>query len=361
MKKIGIIISIFIAIVIFCSCTKQITSYVPVGAPFPYPTAYNFSNVNDSIQKKVLLNIDSLIATVDQGNTSNVVDTGKLKGIFTNTSLGYSLGSLCTPVAQTDLLNYFDSVGVFSHSTVIGNNGVTGVVTSPSVGSYLQSDSGFAYSEIIRASIMEGLIAYQIETIHLGGDSINNSLLITIPILQRNWDAGFGYFDVPIDYPTNTAGANYWGATASALSAALGADTIIMDNFLIGRAAINNDHILTSGNVVNVTDYSAIADANNIIAAMDNLLAGAAIHALNQAKISDSLSDDVAARFYLSTSWGFIHSLNYNASPARQNVATQPILAAYGTNLYRFNFAYRNVDSLRTVIGNMYGFLNTNF
>ncbi|HMG82282.1 MAG TPA: DUF4856 domain-containing protein [Ferruginibacter sp.] len=364
MKKISIVFSVLL-IAIFCwSCTKQVTSFVPVATPFYYPGNYNFTNVNDSNQKKVLLQIDSLMAAINAGNTQGVpVDTTNLKRIFNSTSaVGYSLASLSIPAAQTDILNYFDSIGLFSHSVVNGSDGTAGVGASTLQAgvSYLQSDSGYVYSQISNAVLMEGLIAYQMETNYLY-DSVNTSIDTTI--MQRTWDAAFGYFGVPINFPTDTTGSKYWGQYATTLSTPLGLDNTIMTNFLIGRAAINNNYIIASSFVPNTTSYAAISDADNIIAAMDKLAGGAAIYELGQAQTNDSLHDDVVARAHLSASWGFIHSLNYNISKARTNNTAQinAILAAYGTDLYRFNYSYHNVDSIKTVIGNMYGFTNTNF
>jgi hypothetical protein len=132
-----------------------------------------------------------------------------------------------------------------------------------------------------------------------------------------------------------------------------------MNNFLIGRAAIDNGFLLAPSAIPANADYYAINDAATIINAFDELVVGAAIHELSEAQL-DSSSDPVLARAHLSSSWGFIRSLNYNASPVRSNNAAQinSILAAYGTDLYNFP---KNVDSIKTVIGNAYGFINTNF
>jgi hypothetical protein len=375
MKKISVAFIVFIATLFCWSCTKQVTSYVPVGTPFPYPSAYYFQGVNYADQHKIIAMTDEIMAKIDKGNTQGVVvDSAMLRAMFNNTgnnfdsadlnTSGLNLASLCVPgsTVQSDILSYMDSVGAFSHSVVPGARTVPGVgnsTTEPGV-SFLQGGDGFVYRELVKASIMEGILAYQIETIHLK-DSINT--LMSIPSMQTNWDAAFGYFDVPIDFPTDTTGSNYWGRYSKNLSAALGLDTIIMNNFLIGRAAINNNFILASNVIPTTVDYAAIADANNIIAAFDKLVIGAAIHDLTQAQLKDSVGDPVVARAYLSSSWGFIHSLNYNASLARTNNATtiNSILAAYGTNLYDFSYTYQHVDSIKAVIGSLGGITNTAF
>jgi hypothetical protein len=132
-----------------------------------------------------------------------------------------------------------------------------------------------------------------------------------------------------------------------------------MNNFLIGRAAIDNGFLLAPSAIPANANYYAIQDANTIVNAFDELIIGAAIHELSEAQL-DSSSDPVSARAHLSSSWGFIRSLDYNASPNRSNNSTQinSILAAFGTDLYKFP---KNVDSIKTVIGNTYGFLSTNF
>jgi hypothetical protein len=363
MKK-TIIAGVIFFTAFFCwSCTKQITSYVPQPTPFAYPSTYTFPNVNYTNQQKILTNVDSLMAVIDQGNTEGTpIDTASLGKIFNNYigNLGFSLSSLCIDSAAILIPTYFDSVGADSHSIVPGSDGVPGVGTSTQNSSvtYLQSGNGFVYRELVKTSLMEGLLAYRLENIlH---DSIYNTTFTAN--LQANWDSAFGYFAVPIGFPVDT-GAKYWGRYAKNLSAALGLDTVIMNNFLIGRAAIDNGFILAPNAIPANADYYAIADASTIINAFDELVVGAAIHDLGQAKLSDSLSDPVVARAYLSSSWGFLHSLNYNVSPVRTNNVAQinSVLAAYGSDLYQFNFSYNNVDSIKTVIGNIYGFVNTNF
>jgi len=359
MKKTIIAGAIFFAAFFCWSCTKQITSYIPQPTPFAYPSTYNFPHVNYVTQQNILSQVDKLMAAIDQGNTQGTpVDSGNLRTIFTDTSgLGLSLSSLCVDSAAIVIPNYFISIGADSHSTVPGSDGVAGVGASTQnpAKTYLQSSNGFVYRELVKTSIMEGLLAYQLENrLH---DSIYNTLLTAN--LQGNWDASFGYFDVPVGFPVDTVGAKYWGRYAKNLSASLGLDTVIMNNFLIGRAAIDNGFLLAPSAIPANANYYAIQDANTIVNAFDELIIGAAIHELSEAQL-DSSSDPVSARAHLSSSWGFIRSLDYNASPNRSNNSTQinSILAAFGTDLYKFP---KNVDSIKTVIGNTYGFLSTNF
>ncbi|HTC00645.1 MAG TPA: DUF4856 domain-containing protein [Ferruginibacter sp.] len=361
MKKIIIAGIIFFAAFFCWSCTKQITSYVPQPTPFAYPSTYTFSNVNYTNQRAILATIDTLMATIDQGNTQNtVVDSVALRNIFNGTTTGVNLSSLCVDSAAIVIPGYFIGIAADSHSTVAGSDGVPGVGASTQNTSitYLQSSNGFVYRELVKTSLMEGLLAYRLE--NLLHDSIYNTTLIAN--LQGNWDASFGYFDVPIGFPADTVGAKYWGRYAKNLSASLGLDTVIMNNFLIGRAAIDNGFLLAPNAVPANADYYAINDAATIINAFDVLVIGAAIHDLGQAKLNDSLGDPVLARAYLSSSWGFVHSLNYNVSPVKSNSVAQinSILAAYGTDLYKFNFAYQHVDSIQAAIGTGV-FANTNF
>ncbi|HSY77621.1 MAG TPA: hypothetical protein VK890_12225, partial [Bacteroidia bacterium] len=180
MKKINVAFIIFITTLFCWSCTKQVTSYVPVETPFPYPATYNFQGVNYANQQTILAMTDEIMATIDQGNTQGViVDSAKLRAMFNNTGSNFStaalnnsgldLASLCNiPAgAQTYILQCMDSVGAFSHSVVPGSDGVTGVgasTTEPGV-SYLQRSDGFVYRELVKTSIMEGILAYQIQSI----------------------------------------------------------------------------------------------------------------------------------------------------------------------------------------------------
>src|ERR1700710_1638217 len=99
---------------------------------YTVPSTYTFSNVNDSNQIKLLVMADQIGAAINLGNTSpnTVVSAQKLKDMFNNVNgyfvdsvyklnaSGLKLSDYAAPTAKTDLNSYFDSIALFSQSTV---------------------------------------------------------------------------------------------------------------------------------------------------------------------------------------------------------------------------------------------------
>src|ERR1700755_1412347 len=114
-------------IVVIASCKKDNKNDTAQKPPvYDVPTSYNFSNVNDSNSVKVLLMIDQIGAKINSANAipNNAVSAQLLKDMFNNVNgyfndsslklngSGVKLADYCSAQAKTDILNYFDSIGV---------------------------------------------------------------------------------------------------------------------------------------------------------------------------------------------------------------------------------------------------------
>src|ERR1700733_13328278 len=143
MKKITSI-SLAFLVTIFCWSCKKDNS--PSSNPtYTDSTSYNYPNANYSTQLYVLAMADQLVAEINTGNTipGTPVSEQTLINMFNNTGnpfndsalnlngSGLALANYCSPAIKTDLLNYFDSISVYSQSTTAGSAGVAGV--SPSL------------------------------------------------------------------------------------------------------------------------------------------------------------------------------------------------------------------------------------
>ena len=103
-KSIGIALGLFV-IIFGVSCKKDDASYT-------VPSTYNFANVNDSNQAKLLLMADQIGAAINLGSTQGVVvDAAQLKAMFNGTGQfndstfkltgsGLSLASCCPVSAE---------------------------------------------------------------------------------------------------------------------------------------------------------------------------------------------------------------------------------------------------------------------
>jgi hypothetical protein len=303
----------FIAIIMavitgLVACKKDDTPSAPT---YTIPTTYNFTGVDYSNQTKVLLMADALVNEINMANTvpNTIVTSQRLNDLFTNinnpfsdatlNSSGLKLSDYFTAAAKTDVQNYFDSIGVYSQSSAAAAPGVPGVASSSASPSkkFLLSARGHFYSQIVKKTFM-GMCAYQIANAYMK-DSINSSTDVTK--LSHYWDAAFGFFGVPVDFPANTSGLKYFGSYSNQVNAGLNSNADIMNAFLKGRAAINNNDLTTME-----------AQADLLIKALDTLNAACIVQEMHETNEHIEAGDAAAAYGTLSETLGFVNNLKYN-------------------------------------------------
>ena len=371
---------LFLTIVI-TSCKKNNTPSIP---NYTIPTTYNFANFNDTLQLKLLAMADQLVAKINLANTpGTVVSAQTLKDMFNNVNgnfndsalkLNYSglrLADYCSPLAKTDLLNYFDSVGLYSQSNTAGSPGTAGVSASSASPNkkLLLSPNGVFYSQVVKKTIMGGICSYEISQVYLT-DSISNAVDNNTVVggsgtaMEHHWDEAFGFFGVPVNFPSNTTGLRYFGSYSNQVDAGLGCNATLMNAFLKGRAAISAGDQNTKSR-----------QATIIIKTLDQVDAAAIVQEMKETDATIDAGDAVAAYGTLSESLGFVRNLKYNTSPIRVITDAQIIqlLALYDSvnpnspNLYNFVSANTNstaqikakTDAIRQYIGKVYGFTAT--
>lgn len=303
------------------SCHKDKDEPQPTTPTYTVPTTYNFENVNFNAQTKLLLMADALVNEINlaNANPNHIVTAARLNALFNNTgnpfsdaslnSSGLKLADWVPATIKTDIANYFDSVDVYSHSAAVASNGVAGVVPSAVSASklYLLSPTGKFYSQIVKKAIM-GICAYNIANVYMK-DSINSTTDVTK--LAHYWDAAFGFFGVPIDFPTNTTGLKYFGSYSNQVNNGLKSNANIMNAFLRGRAAISNNDIATMK-----------GQAKILIATLDTLDAACIVQEMHETDENLEKGDAVAAYGTLSETLGFIRNLSYNINNSPTRVIT---------------------------------------
>jgi hypothetical protein len=373
MQKIRYSSFLFLIVALSWSCKKSNNSVTVTPPVYTVPTTYSFTNFNDSNQVKLLVMADQIVAAVNRANTipNTVVSAQTLTDMFNNTggyfndsvlklnASGLKLSDYFPAAAKTDMLNYFDSIALYSESSVVPVHGVAGVAAS-SVNpnkKYLLSPNGVFYSQVVKKTFM-GVFSYQIASVYLG-DSINSKTDTTT--LQHYWDAAFGFFGVPVNFPTNTTGLKYLGSYSNQVDAGLHSNTSIMNAFLKGRAAIGANDLATMK-----------AQANILINTLDSLDAAAIVQEMHETNTNIEVGDAVAAYGTLSESLGFVHNLIYDTSPSKVITNTQiaQLLALYDsanpTNPDLYLFVNANVNTtaqieaktaaISALIGQIYGF-----
>lgn len=331
----------------------------PSGPSYTVPTSYTFANVNYTGQTQRLDMVAEMKTYMNTGNTIGVtVSAQKLKDMyanvnsqFTNASLNISGKDIKSKVFladQTLFETYMDNLEAASQSTVAGSNGVAGVVTSPSNPSkkYLCDANGVEWTQVIEKGLMGSLMYYQTTAVYLDASKIGNGVDNTNVVagqgtnMEHHWDEAFGYFGVPVDFPTNTTGIRFWGKYCNDRNAVLSINSTIMNAFLTGRAAISNKDYTTRDAQVTV-----IRDT------WEKVIAATIISYVNSTKLN--ITDDAVRNHNLSEIKGFL--MNLKCNPTKKITLTQisQIEALLGTNFY--NITTTSLDQIKDDLSNIYG------
>jgi hypothetical protein len=368
------------AFMMMTSCSKDKTSDTP---SYSVPTTYNFTNVNDSNQIMLLTMADQIVAKINTANSTpnTPVSAQALKDMMTNTNApfndsvlnlngsGLKLADYCPAAMLSDLYGYFDSIEVYSNSSATAASGVAGVGASSVTASkkYLLSPNGLFYSQIVK-KLFNGLCAYQIANVYLK-DSVSNTIDNNTVIagrgtaMEHNWDQAFGFFGVPINFPATTTGLKYFGSYCNQVNAGMNSNTIIMNAFLTGRAAISGKDMATKD-----------AQATLLISTFDKLDAACIVQEMHETNTNIEAGDAVAAYGTLSESIGFMRNLKYNTSGTRviTDAQIQQLLSLVDSsnpdnpNLYNFVNSSLSIAQMEaktaaiaSFIGQIYGFSQT--
>ncbi len=341
MKKLTLTLLALAFILAFQSCKEPKKNY-------PIPTTYNFSNVNYSGQTIRLSMIDALVDVVKTGNTGAVLDAAQLKNMYSNTGSPFSNAALDTSgkqlknktflADQATVETWIDNAAIASQTGGTGSNGTSGIVTNGTK-SYLLDANGFDLKEGVEKHLQGALIYYQITAVYLSEDQVGAQ--VAIADRQHHWDEAFGYYGVPVDYPTNTIGLLHLGEYGNDRNALLGNGTAVMNAFLKGRAAIDNDDNET------VTEQIAIIRDN-----VELGLAATAVHYINEALAN--IGDNAVRSHTLSEGYFLVKSLKYNPTKKVTDAQIATLLGYFGTNLWTANTT--DLQAAKDLLSTVYGF-----
>ena len=252
---------------IFSSCKDKDEDPTPEPqvAAYTVPTTYNFSAMDFSASTKritMLGELTTYIRTTHSNTAAPILDAQKMKDMYANVNSMFIDATLNASGVQlkdktgnafglqAELeANFMDAVIASQHAatsptTTTASNGVAGKLISGT--RYILVDTaGFEYKEYIEKGIMGGVLYYQATTILNNISTFNNTTMGGGRTAQESaWDEAFGYFGVPVDFPTNVIGLKNWGSYCNSVSTALGGTTTInatiMNAWIAGRAAISN-------------------------------------------------------------------------------------------------------------------------
>jgi len=338
------------------SCKKEkdeVPTPTPTGSNYTVPTTYNFTNASYTGQSQRIQMLDSISEYMKKGNTmGTALDAVKMKNMyansgnpFNNTNLDASGKQLKNKTYSLDQA-YFDALlddlAAASQSVTAGSNGVAGVVTV-GTSKYLCNANGFEIAQVIKKQLQSAVFYYQALETYLANLPTDDNTTVNADgtAQEHHFDEAFGYFAVPVDFPTNVTGLKYWGEYTNKVNYAISCNSTIMNAFLACRAAISNK------------DYTT-RDAKIIIIRQqwESIAAASAIYELKAAK--NNLGDDAKRNHYLSEALGFIRGLKYNSAKQITQTQIDAAEAALGTNFYTISSTA--IDNAINTINAVYGF-----
>lgn len=356
MKKTFTALSMLSAVFMLASSCKNNKSDNPTPT-YTVPTTYNFTNVNFA-DATTRLGMVTEMSNLMKNALTGTLDGQKLKDMFANSgsqfaTAGYNTSGLqvkdqCFTLLQTDVSNYIDSLVKVSKSGKPASRGVAGVGASSAApaSKYALTATGVNYAQVFNKSVMGGLITYQIVNNYMTAgisSSVDNTTVVAGKgtAMEHNWDLAFGYWGVPIDFPTNKTGAKLWGSYSTQVDSGFKANKILMDAFLKGRAAISNKDNATRDQ-----------QATIILQTFERLTGAAALQEVKEVK--ESINDNIARNSRLSECYGFIYSLKYNPKRQITDAQIDAILALFPKNFY--DLTLDQLNAIRDAVARQYGF-----
>ena len=325
-----------------------------VDPEYTVPTTYNFDNVSYSGQTDRLNMLEEMTTYMKTGNTSGTeLNAAVLKNMFANENNPFSFTSTKQIKSKTFELDqdqfetYMDNIAAASQSTVVGSNGIAGVVESnDGAKNYLFDENGIEYTQLIEKGLMGACFYYQATSVYLSDDRVGPTVdneTVTPgegTDMEHHWDEAFGYLGVPTNFPTNTEGVRFYGKYCNSRDGILGTNATLMDAFLAGRAAISN------------SDYDKKDEMIPVIRDTWELVSAAtAIHYLNGG-VAD-FGDDALRNHQLSEAIAFTSNLKYNPTKKITHAQIDEVLAFIGTNLYESTVA--DLNAAKDLISSVYG------
>lgn len=311
-------------------------------APYSTPSTYSFTDAsgNSTVyfqgQTDRLDMLAEIVAEIKLGRTQ-VISATHLQDMFANTNDPFSivytkqLKDKCFALdvpAYEAILDSAAAASVFFGQAA--SNGQAGVLTS-GTSTYLVGADGKDYAEIFEKGMMGAVFMYQALNVYFGEDKMNvdNSVAVDptngayYTTMEHHWDEAFGYFGVPLDYPT-TVSDRFWGEYCMAQDATLNSNADMMNNFLKGRAAITASYY---------TDRDAAILA--IRKEWEDISAYQAMTYLDRA-LSYFGTDDAKFMHALSEAYGFAWNLRYAPEATRRFSAIDhaALMAMFPSNFW---------------------------
>jgi hypothetical protein len=259
------------------------------------PASYEFTRESQSSvfyggQTDRLNQLSEMKAYLQKGDKAEeVMSAQKLNDMFSNTggdgSGSFSFTSdrqLRDKTFPADVSFYedlFEDIEDASLGAAEASEGVAGFITRKNGSQILVDANGHEFTQTVEKGLMGSVFLHQIYNVYMTdervGDDVENTALDgtnNYTKMEHHWDEAFGYYGVPTDFPTTTTN-RFWGNYSNGRDELLGTNSMLMDAFLTGRAAIV------------VKQYDIKNEQREIIyEGFELIAASTAVHYLNDAK-----------------------------------------------------------------------------
>ncbi|MDX1684526.1 MAG: DUF4856 domain-containing protein [Saprospiraceae bacterium] len=353
MKQLNLLL--FLAVVIsLASCNKD------EDVSYEVPQFYDFENVSYTGQQERLAMLLEMKNYMKTSQTKGVsLNADRLKAMYANeTGANFSqnynkqLENKTFESVQKDFRSLMDELAEASKSVLDGSDGVSGVIESKDgIKAYLVGEDGLDHAQVIEKGLMGACFYYQATSVYMGDDRMNVDNDVVEPgrgtAMEHHWDEAFGYFGVPLDFPSNLSGLFFWGDYSNKRNDLLNSNEQLMDALIKGRAAITNNDLETRD--------EAITEAREN---WELVAVGSALHYINA---GIEKFDDMAIRSHaLSEAIGFVYSLQFNLNKKMSNTEIQNVLSLIAgsadfetMNLY--DTSIENLDLAKDALASAYG------
>ncbi|RYM35938.1 DUF4856 domain-containing protein [Brumimicrobium glaciale] len=293
----------------------------PEEGSYTVPTSYSFTDANGNSTVSYGGQIDRLsqleeMVVVMKSGTGAMVSEQTLLDMYANTGDNGAGNFSFSSSKQLEDKTFSNDVQLFkswmADLSAASNDfaetaasGQAGVLTS-GTSNYLFDANGYEPVQLIEKGLMGAVFMNQAVNGYFADakmnvdntnavDAANGKFYTT---MEHHFDEAFGYFGVATDFPSSIP-SNFWGKYCDKRDADLNSNSIMMNNFLKGRAAISNDDMATRN-----------AAIKQIRLMWETISAKQAVYYLNSAKAQ--LGSDNAKAFHaLSEAYAFAWNLRY--------------------------------------------------
>lgn len=343
------------------TATATVTAIFTPSSPISIPQTYSFQRDNlttvsftgqiDRLDQ--LSELKNMMGKANAGETisgqvlldmyANTGDNGGGNFTFTSTK---QLKDKTFASAVSNIETLLSEMAANSVSPGDASAGTAGLLERVGKGTTILVDAnGREYAQLIEKGLMGSVFLNQIYNTYLTddrtGDDVQNITLRegkNYTDMEHHWDEAFGYFGVPLDFPTTTTN-RFWGNYSNGRDALIGSNQTLMDAYLKGRTAI-----------VNFDFEEKNAQRDVLYEKLELLAAATSIHYIN-ATLSNVGGDQGELHHALSEAWAFIESLLYSPRAKLTAEEVNTILQTdIGENFYEVTISGLNTakDKLST-------------